>query len=146
MGMWQCDFTFELSWRELADGGRSCRHAGSWSYIQWSTCDHVSKGKTINPGCMLYMVYAVLGVCSPRCQLMILTWRDREGWLNFIVCDDGRVVQDRERDGGWRWEWCGGYKQIWEIMGTTCLIRFQRPLISVKRRQLGTCTCRIGDG
>jgi len=29
--------------------------------------------------CMLYLVYAVKGVCCPSCQLIIMTWRDREG-------------------------------------------------------------------
>jgi len=35
--------------------------------------------------CMLYSVYAVLGVCCTRCQLMIMSWRNREGWLNFVA-------------------------------------------------------------
>jgi hypothetical protein len=35
---------------------------------------------------------------------MIMPWGDREGWLKFVFCDDGRVVDDRERDGGWRCE------------------------------------------
>ena len=30
------------------------------------------------------LVYAVLGVCCTRCQLMIMSWRDREGWLNYV--------------------------------------------------------------
>ena len=48
---------------------------------------------------MLYSVYAVLGVCCTRCmlvlsvcctacQLKIMTWRDREGWFNFVFCID----------------------------------------------------------
>jgi len=59
--------------------------------------------------CMLYSVYAVLGVCCTwcmlyllnactRCQLMIMAWRDRGGLLNFVFCDDGRVVDENERD------------------------------------------------
>jgi hypothetical protein len=28
-----------------------------------------------------------------------MAWRDREGWLNFVFCDDGRVVDEKERDG-----------------------------------------------
>ena len=55
------------------------RYAGSGSYIQGSTRNHVNEGKTNNLGWMLYSVCAVLGVCCTRCQLMIMSWRDREG-------------------------------------------------------------------
>jgi len=27
-----------------------------------------------------------------------MTWRDTEGCLNFVFCDDGRVVDEKERD------------------------------------------------
>ena len=54
-------------------------YAGSSSYIQGSTPNHVNEGKTINLGLMLYLRYAVLGVCCIRCQLMIMARRDREG-------------------------------------------------------------------
>jgi len=30
---------------------------------------------------------------------MIMALRDREGWLNFVFCDDGRVVDEKERYG-----------------------------------------------
>jgi len=40
---------------------------------------------------------AVLGVCCTRCQLMIMAWRDREGWLNFTFLGDGRVEHKKER-------------------------------------------------
>ena len=96
--------------------------------------------------CMLYAVYAVLGVCCTRCQPIIMVWRDSEGWLNFVFCDAGRVVDKKDRDGGWRWVLCGGYERIWEIRGTTCLIRLGRPHIGRITRQIGTCTCCIGDG
>jgi len=107
--------------------------------------------------CMLYWVYAVLGecctrcilvlgVCCTRCQLTIMIWRDREGWLNCVFCNDGRVVDEKERDGGWRWERCGGYERIWEIRGTTCLIGLGRPRVSVITHPIGTRTCCIGDG
>ena len=66
--MWQGDFTFELSWR-AGWGGRSCRHAGSWSYLQGSTRNRENEGKTYNLGWMLYSVYAVLGVGCTRCML-----------------------------------------------------------------------------
>jgi hypothetical protein len=28
-----------------------------------------------------------------------MTWRDRDGRLNFVFCDDGRAVDDNKRDG-----------------------------------------------
>jgi hypothetical protein len=31
---------------------------------------------------------------------MIMAWRDREGYHNFVFCEDGRVVDENERDGG----------------------------------------------
>jgi len=94
---------------------------------------------------MLYSVNAVLGVCGTQCQLMIMTWRDREGWLNFLYCDDGRVMDKQVRDGGWRWERCGGYERIWEMRGTICLIELGRPRISIITLRIGTHTWRIGD-
>ena len=50
-------------------------HAGSCSCIQGSTLTHENEGKTNNLGWILYSVYAVLGVCCIRCQLMIMAWR-----------------------------------------------------------------------
>jgi len=88
----------------------------------------------------------VLGVCCTWWQLKIMTCRDREGWLNFVFCNDGRVMDEKERDGGWRWERCGGYEWIWEISVTTCLIELWRPPIGVITRQIGTRTCHIRDG
>jgi len=41
---------------------------------------------------------ALLGVCCTRCWLMIMAWRDREGWLNFVFLGDGRVEHKKERD------------------------------------------------
>jgi len=91
-------------------------------------------------------VYAVVGVCCTLCQLMIMTWRDRQGWPNFGFHDDGRVVDEKQRDRGGRWQRCGGYEGIWEIKGMTCLIGFGRPRIGVSTRGIGTRTCCIGDG
>jgi len=142
--MWLYLWALMESWLMAVD--RVGRYAGSWSYIQGSTSNHENEGKTNNRGWMLYSVDAVLGVCCTRCQLMIMSWRDREGWLNFVFCDDGWVVDKKERDGGWRWEWYGGYKRIWEIRGTTCLIGLGRPHIGVSSRRSRTLTCHIGDG
>jgi len=30
---------------------------------------------------------------------MMMAWRDREGWLDFVFCDDGRVEDEKARDG-----------------------------------------------
>jgi len=30
---------------------------------------------------------------------MIITWIDREGWLNFVFCDDGREREIGDKDG-----------------------------------------------
>ena len=30
---------------------------------------------------------------------MIMAWRDQEGWLKFMFCDDGKVVDEKERHG-----------------------------------------------
>jgi len=117
------------------------RHAGSWRYIQGSTCNHDNVGKTNTLGWMLYSVCAVLSVNS-------WSWhgRNSEGWLNFVFCNDAWVVDEKERDGGWRWELCGGYERIWERRGTTCQIWLGRPRISLITRWNRACTCCIGDG
>jgi len=95
--------------------------------------------------CMLYSVHVVLDACCTRCQLRIMAWRDREGWLNFVICDDGRVVDEKERDWGRRWERCG-YERIWQIRGATCLIGLRRPHIGVITCRIGIRTCHIWDG
>jgi len=149
------------------------RHARSWSFILGSTYNQENEGEDKQSWvdavlgvcctecmlysvyavlgvcctlCMLYLVYAVLGVCCTRCQLMMMAWRDREGWLNFVFCDEVRVVDEKERDGGWSWEWCGGYERIREIRGTTCLIGLGKPRIGGITCRIRTHTCRIGDG
>jgi len=142
--MWLYLWSLKESWLMVVD--RVGRYAGSWSYIQGSTPNHENEGNKNNLGWMLNSVYAVPGVCCTHCQLMIMAWRDREGWLNFVFCDDAGVVDEKERDGGWRWECCGGYERIWEIRVTTCLIGLRRPRIGVFTRRIGNCTYRIGDG
>jgi len=128
------------------------KHTGSWSYIQGSTRNLMRmKGRQSMlggycPRWMLYSVDAVLGRCYTQCQFMIMACRDREGWLNFVFCNNDWVVHEKKRDGGWRWEQCGAYKPIWEMRGTTCLIRLGRPRVSGSRRRIGTRTGRIGDG
>jgi len=45
-------------------------------------------------------VYGVLGKCGTQCQLMIMTSRDGGECHNVVLCDDGRAVDENERDGG----------------------------------------------
>jgi len=59
--------------------------------------------------CMLYSVYAVLGVCwnsvhavhgvcCTWCYLSIMAWRDEEVSFNFLFLGDGRVEDENERN------------------------------------------------
>jgi len=126
--MWQGDFTFEAlmkSWEWRDD-------KQSWVYAVLSLCC---------TRCMLHSAYAALGVNSWWWHGEI----ERDD-LTFGTCNDGRVVDEEERDEGWRREQYGGYEQTWEIRGTTCLIGLITPRIRVITRQIGTRTCRIGDG
>jgi hypothetical protein len=117
------------------------RDAGSWSYIQGSTCSHENEGKTNNLGWMLCSVYAVFGVNSwswhgviemdalPLCSaMMVQLWtRQRE------MGDENETnVEDMSR-----------YEKI---RGTTFLIGLGRPYIGVMIHWIRPCTCRIGDG
>jgi len=27
-----------------------------------------------------------------------MTWKDRERWLNYVFCNDGRVLDEKEKD------------------------------------------------
>jgi len=103
---------------------------------------------TIMGGCctrwMLYLVYAVLGVCCTLCQLMIIAWRDTDEWLSFYSAIMV-VLRTSRWDGGWRWEQYAGYERICEISGTTCRIEFGRPGLSVLTFRIGSSTCRIGN-
>jgi len=63
-----------------------------------------------------------------------------------VFYDDDSVVDEKERDGGWRWERCGGYEQIWEIWVTPCQIQSGSARIGEITRRIRTCTCGIGEG
>jgi len=95
--------------------------------------------------CMLHSVNAVLGVCCTGCQLIIMVWRDREGWLNSVFSDDGRVMDENDRDEGWRWEQHRGYGWIWDIRDTTCLIGLGRPRSDVITHRIATDSFCIVD-
>ena len=130
------------SYAELAGGGRLVgRYAGSLSYSQGSTQNGENEGMSDNLHCMLYSVYAALKVNS-------WWWHGEIERDDLILCscNDGIVVDEKERDGKWRWERFWGYEWLWEIRSTTCLIGFRRPHISVITRRIWTHTCRIGDG
>ena len=58
--------------------------------------------------CMLYLVYAVYGLSCTQCLLRIREWRDSEGGLNFVFCDDGREREMGDQDGNQD----GGYDRI----------------------------------
>jgi len=74
------------------------RHTVSWSYTQRSTRDHENEGKTDSGGWILCSVYTVLSVCCTQCELMIMAWCNRERWLNFVFCDDGRETEMGDDD------------------------------------------------
>jgi len=130
------------SYGELAGGSRSVwRYTGSWIYIQGSTRHCENEGTTENLRCMLYSVYAALSVNS--------WWWHGEiemDDLTLCSCNDGRVVDEKERDGGWGWERYGRYERLWESRSTACLIGFRRSCVWGITRRIGTRTCRIGDG
>jgi len=127
------------------------RCIGSWSYILGSTPNHENEWKTNNLGWMLYLGYDVLGVCCSlgvcctRCQLIIMAWRNRQGWLDILFCDDSWFMDETERDTGWGWEWCGGYERTWQIRGSICVIGLGSPPIGVITRRIGTRICHIRD-
>jgi len=100
---------------------------------------------------MLHLVYTEFGVRFTRCNavLGVNAWSCHGGIErnNLYLCSAMRVeLWAWMRDGGWRWELYGGYKSIWDIRSTTCLIGFRRPRIGVVTCRIGTRTCHIGDG
>jgi len=158
--LWECDRWHYIaalmeSWLMAVD----CvgRHSGSWNYIQTSTLNRQNEGNTNNVGWTLYTVYAVLCACCTRCMLylayavlrvnsFLLPGGDREGWRNFVLRIDGRVVDEIERVRGWWWELSGDHERICKISGATCLIGLERPRVSVDTHRIGTHTCCLADG
>jgi len=90
--------------------------ARSWWCIQRSPHNHEIEEKTISLGCILYLVYPVLGICytwcimylvyavvgvyCTWCVLIIMTWGEIEGRLNILFYNDGRVLDKNESDVG----------------------------------------------
>jgi len=95
---WECDkVTLPVKlirrtgwWRSIGREVRRKlkRHSGVNSKSGWER-------ETVDLGLMLYLVYAVLGVNSRLWHGEIE--RDE---LTLCSCDDGRVVDEKERDGG----------------------------------------------
>jgi hypothetical protein len=50
--------------------------------------------------CIRDSVYAVPGVCCTHYKLIIMRYRDRDGCFNLGFCGDGKVVDEKEKDGG----------------------------------------------
>ena len=91
--------------------------------------------------CMLHSAYAALGINSWWWHGEI----ERDD-LTLGSCNDGWVVDGKERDGGWRWVQYGGYERTCYTRGMTCVIGFARHSIGVITCRIGTRTCRTGDG
>jgi len=91
---WECDkVTFPLSSDgDLGNGSRWCRVAcrklklnSEGNSYSWEWREHKSS-----------CLDGVRGVCYTQYQLMIMAWRDWAGWLNFVFCDNSRVVDEKE--------------------------------------------------
>ena len=63
--------------------------------------------------CIQYSAYAVLGLCGTWCWLLIIAWRAREGWLNFVFLGDGRLDDKKEGDKR-RWGKSSWESGTWE--------------------------------
>jgi len=86
------------------------------------------------------LVFSVLDVNSPLLHEEIQ--RD-----NISLCSAKMAkLWTRERDGGLKSARYAGHKLMSEIRGTTCLIGFRGPRMSVIALQIATCTCCMGDG
>jgi len=69
---WECDevtLPWKLLWRTSWWQSISREVSRKLKQIQGSTRNRENEGMTGNPRCMLYSVYAVLGVCCTRCML-----------------------------------------------------------------------------
>jgi hypothetical protein len=114
-------------------------------------------GSIAHLSCMLCSVYAGLGVCCTQSMLhfayaaCIVNWWWCRGEierddLSLCACIDGRVMDKKKSDGGWKWERYAGYEWLLEIRSTTDLNRFRSARIGVITRRIRTCTCCIPDG
>jgi hypothetical protein len=131
-GVWRCTWRpwlveiAEVLWDSRFGGGwlgGKCNR--SWEFIDWLTCNcgNVESWVQWDPlrdyrllgsarelilgWCSIWRkvnsVYAVLGVCYTLCLLMIMAWKNRERWFDFMFSGNGRVENKKERDKR-RWE------------------------------------------
>jgi len=75
-----------------------------------------------------------------------MTWSDREGWCSIVLCDDSRVVDEKEREVGWRWKRCGGLWVDLRNQGYNLPDWVGSPHIGVITHQIRNCTWCIGEG
>ena len=88
-------------------------------------------------------VDAVLGACSTQYYIMIIACRDREGWLNIMFSWDGRVVNEKERDGNEDENNVRWYEQMGKIRGTAYMVGCRIPHIGVFTRRIWSRACCI---
>jgi len=119
MGMWRGDFSFALPWRAgwwqciLREAHRKLKWYSGVYWAFWQSRDDIQCWKDAFLSVCLYLVYTVLAVCETCCYLIIMAWRETEGWHNYVFCNDGWVVDEKERWGmkaGMIW-------RIWRDMG-----------------------------
>jgi len=58
--------------------------------------------------CLLYSVYAILGVYFTQCQLLHMEWGGCKCWPEFILYNNGDIVDEKER-------WVIKMGTIWRI-------------------------------
>ena len=114
---WLIKIGAELRGGRFGSSGFERRSNGSWDSIHWITHNVGNVENWVQHGALREQWDwlgaedsqswddAALGVCCTWCWLMIIGRRDREGWLNFLFLGDGRVEDEKERDGR-RWGKC----------------------------------------
>jgi len=131
---WVCHWAPLESW--LVGVDLVGRHTRSWSNIPGSTRNRENDGKSVNLGWMLYSVYAELSVNS-------------RSWHGEIERDDSTlcsaIMAEKER-WGMKMTQYGGYEQICNVRGTTCLIGFKSLCIGAFIRRIGSSTCHMRNG
>ena len=98
---------------------------------------------------MLYSVYTVLGGYCTQYMLYSVFTHDHGMKIerdDLTLCSPMMAeLWARKREGGWGWEQYGGFEQIWEFGGTTCLIGLTRPYIGSITGWIRSHTCHIGN-
>jgi len=102
---------------------------------------------------LMYLVYAVLGICCTWCTLYLVyavfgpNWWS---WCGAIEWDDltmysvmGVEWWTRKRDGGWPWDRYGGYERMWDMSDKTCWVGFGILHICLLTSLIGRHTCHV---